>query len=385
MQAVGMIAEFNPLHNGHVFALQQARRLSGAEVVVALLAGNFVQRGEPAVVDKWTRAKAALACGADLVVELPTTDAVQAADGFAQGALALLSVLQVQSLAFGTEVPALDYAALAARVAAAPPQGSLFQDHTQTYATQLNQYYQQTAGVSLDAPNLLLGLSYAQANRKLDTPLRLLPFARHGAAHDEAEISADGASASALRAALAQGESVADLVPAAMQTGLDASRHQSWDDLFPLLRYRLQTADLAALRDIYTMSEGLEFRLTEQLAGAQDFAGFLHQIKSKRYTYARMRRLCLYVVLNLTTEVMADAQQHRFLHVLGFTAAGRQYLHQIKKTVELPLITKVSAAMLAPGGLMQWQHRCDQLIETLTGTAQNYGRVPVMRKENDAC
>ncbi|WP_203624463.1 nucleotidyltransferase [Lacticaseibacillus sp. 866-1] len=384
MKAVGMIAEFNPLHNGHVFALQQARRLSGAEVVVALLAGNFVQRGEPAVVDKWARAKAALACGADLVVELPTTDAVQAADGFAQGALALLSALQVRSLAFGTESPALDYAALAARVAETPPQASLFQDHTQTYATQLNQYYQQTAGVSLDAPNLLLGLSYAQANRQLDTPLRLLPFARQGAAHDEAGLKA-GASASALRAALVQGESVADLVPAAMQSGLMASRHQSWDDLFPLLRYRLQTADLTALRDIYTMSEGLEFRLTEQLAGAQDFAGFLHQIKSKRYTYARMRRLCLYVVLNLTKAVMADAQQHRFLHVLGFTEAGRQYLHQIKKTVELPLITKVSAAMLAPGGLMQWQHRCDQLIETLNGTAQNYGRVPVMRKENDAC
>lgn len=384
MQAVGMIAEFNPLHNGHVFALQQARRLSGAEVVVALMAGNFVQRGEPAVVDKWARAKSALACGADLVVELPTTDAVQAADGFAQGALALLSALQVQSLAFGTESPALDYAALAARVAEAPPQASLFQDHTQTYATQLNQYYQQTAGVALDAPNLLLGLSYAQANRQLGTPLRLLPFARQGAAHDEAGLRV-GASASALRAALAQGESVADLVPAAMQTELQAARHQSWDDLFPLLRYRLQTADLAALRDIYTMSEGLEFRLTEQLAGALDFAGFLHQIKSKRYTYARMRRLCLYVVLNLTKAVMADAQQHRFLHVLGFTEAGRQYLHQIKKTVELPLITKVSAAMLAPGGLMQWQHRCDQLIETLTGTAQNYGRVPVMRKENDAC
>ncbi|WP_056989210.1 nucleotidyltransferase [Lacticaseibacillus camelliae] len=385
MQAVGMIAEFNPLHNGHVYAMRQARQLSKADVVVVLMAGNYVQRGEPAVVDKWARAKAALASGADLVVELPTTDAVQAADGFATGALTLLGALQVSTLAFGTEAPDLDYAALAARVAAAPPKSSLFQDHTQTYATQLNQYYQQTAGVSLDAPNLLLGLSYAQANRQLSEPLRLLPFARQGAAHDAAGVSAGGASASAIRSALAQGQDVTAVVPAAMQAGLIAARHQSWADLFPLLRYRLQTADLAALRGIYTMSEGLEFRLTEQLAAAPDFHAFLHQIKSKRYTYARMRRLCLYVVLNLTAEAMADARQHRFLHVLGFTAAGRKYLHQVKKTLPLPLITKVSAAMLAPGGIMQWQHRCDQLIETVTQTAQNYGRVPVMRKENDAC
>ncbi|MFD1393659.1 nucleotidyltransferase [Lacticaseibacillus jixianensis] len=383
MQAVGMIAEFNPLHNGHVFALQAARRLSGADAVVVLMAGNFVQRGEPAIVDKWHRANAALAAGADLVVELPTTDAVQAADGFAAGSLALLSALHVQSLAFGTEAPGLDYAALAARVAAAPPQASLFADHRETYATQLNQYYQQTAGVSLDAPNLLLGLSYAQANRALKAPLTLLPFARQGAAHDAPEMTAQTASASALRAAVAAGQDVSGFMPQPMAAGLAQARRQSWDDLFPLLRYRLQTADLAALRAVYTMSEGLEFRLTEQLPGAADFADFLQRIKSKRYTYARMRRLCLYVVLNLTQAAVQAAAAKRFLHVLGFNQTGRRYLHQVKKTATLPLITKVSSAMLAPGGLMYWQHRCDQLIETLTGTAQNFGRVPLMRKEND--
>lgn len=383
MHAVGLIAEFNPLHNGHVFALQQARALSGAEVVVVVMAGNYVQRGEPALVDKWTRANAALANGADLVVELPTTDAVQAADGFAAGSLALLAALGVEGLAFGTEAPGLDYAALAAQVAAHPPAASQFADHTQTYATQLNRYYQQTAGVSLDAPNLLLGLSYAQANRALAAPLRLLPFARHGAAHDAKQVTAKGASASALRAAVRAGEPVSGLMPEAMAAGLATARKQSWADLFALLRYRLQTADLAALRTVYTMSEGLEYRLTQQVAGAADLDEFLHRIKSKRYTYARMRRLCLYVLLNLTQEAVAAATAHRYLHVLGFTAAGRQYLHQVKKHLPLPLITKVSAPMLAPGGLMYWQHRCDSLIETLTGRAQNYGRVPLIRKEKD--
>lgn len=378
MRAVGMIAEFNPLHNGHVYALQQARQLGQADVVVVVMSGNYVQRGEPALVDKWTRAQAALASGADLVVELPTTDAVQAADGFAAGAVALLTALGVEQLAFGSEAPEIDYLGLAQAVAAAPPSKNLFQDFTETYATQLNHYYQQTAGVSLTAPNLLLGLSYAQAVLAQPQPMTLLPFARQGAGHDAAQAQGNFASGSAIRQRVAAGASVAALVPPAMASGL-AGRRQTWDDIFPLLRYRLQTADLAALRQIYTMSEGLEYRLTQQLAGAKDFASYMAAIKSKRYTFARMRRLCLYVTLNLTQAVMADATAHRYLHVLGFTPAGRAYLNAVKKEVPLPLITKVAAEMIAPGGMMYAQQRADNLYETLVGTRQNYGRIPLMK------
>jgi predicted nucleotidyltransferase len=377
MQAVGMIAEFNPLHHGHVFALRQARRQSGAAVVVVALAGNYVQRGEPAIVDKWARTQAALAAGADVVVELPTAVANQAAPGFAAGGVGVLAALGVEALAFGTEAAELDYMAAAKQLAALPPATGHFQDFTQTYATQLNRYYQQAAGIDLAAPNLLLGMSYAQANLALGEPLRLLPIARTGVAHDASELVGTFASASQLRKRLAQGTSVAELVPEATQAALQA-RHQTWADFFPWLKYRLQTADLAALRMIDAMAEGLEYRLTQNIDAAADFSQFLAAIKSKRYTYARLRRLCLAVVLNQTQAAVAAARAQPVIRVLGFTQPGRAYLHTVKKTVAWPLITKASAAMLAPGGCLYWQQRADRLIETLTGQSQNYGRRPIM-------
>lgn len=377
MQAVGMIAEFNPLHNGHVYALQQARQQSGAEVVVVAMAGNFTQRGDVAIVDKWARAQAALACGADLVIELPVTDAVQAAPNFAQGGVALLAALGVATLAFGTEAPSLDYAKLAAQMAAAPPEAAHFHaDFTQTYATQLNAYYQAQFGVDLSSPNMLLGLSYAQANAAIGTPLHLLPLQRIGAAHDAAQSVANFASASALRRKLAAQETVTAFVPQATMQAL-AARHLSWAELYPLLRYRLHTAELSELQQIDAMSEGLEYRLTQQNAAARDFTSFLHAVKSKRYTYARLRRLALATVLNLTQARVEFAHAHRYLQVLGFTPAGRQYLHAVKKQVALPLITRVSQAMIQPGGLLETQARADRLIADLVGQEQNYGRVPL--------
>lgn len=378
MQAVGLIAEFNPLHNGHVYALAQARAISGATVVVVVMAGNFVQRGEPSIVDKWTRAQAALAAGADVVVELPTTDAVQAAGPFAAGAVAILAALGVDLLAFGSEAPGVDYAKVAAKMAATPPKRADFQTFNATYATQLNAYYSRLTGVNLTQPNLMLGMSYAQANEALGRPMRLVPFARQVVAHDAPDTIATLASASAVRAALTAGNSVADWVPPAMAAGLASQPILGWDAFWPLLRYRLQTSDLEALREVYTMTEGLEYRLTQQVEGAGDFATFMAAIKSKRFTFARMRRLSLYTLLNYTATAVAEAQAHRFIHLLGFTAAGRAWLHTVKKRVRLPLITKPSLPMLAPGGIMALQHRADRLIETQTGEAQNFGRAPLI-------
>lgn len=376
MQAVGMIAEFNPLHHGHVYAMQQARALGHADVVVVAMAGNYVQRGEPAIVDKWARTQAALAAGADVVVELPISATVQSAPQFATGGVQLLAALGVTQLAFGSEDPTVDYAALAAKLATHQVAPTTFTDYTQTYATQLNQAVAQVTGAPLSGPNLLLGLSYAQANLAAGSPLTLLPFGRVGAGHD-APAAGVTASASAVRQAIAAGEPITQWVPAASAAQLAANRHQTWADFYPWLRYRLLTADLAELRAIAGMSEGLEYRLTQHIAASHDFPDFLRRIKSKRYTYARLRRLCLAVTLNLTNAAVAAAQAQPFIHVLGFTAAGQAYLHAVKKTVAWPLVTRVSAAMLAPGGLLAPHQPGEQLIETLTGRSQNYGRVPV--------
>ncbi|KRM72862.1 nucleotidyltransferase [Lacticaseibacillus brantae] len=379
MRAVGLIAEFNPLHFGHVYALEQARQRTGADVVVVVMSGNFVQRGEPAILDKWHRAKLALAHGADLVVELPVTDAVQAADEFAQGAFAHLEALGVDQLVFGTENPTLDYMALAQAIDTQAPQTDLFRDFTQTYASQVNRYFQTITDHDLTASNTILGLTYARANARLRQPLTLIPIARQGVAHD-AEYSVDGyMSASAIRQAVWNGDEAVG-VPTDTALALKQRNQMQWNRLYPLLKYRLQTSRIEELQAIYTMSEGLEYRLTQQVASAFGFEDFLTAVKSKRYTFARLRRLALYTLLNLTTTEVKWAQTHRFLHVLGFTSTGREYLHQVKKSISLPLVTRVSQAMVAPTRRLALVHRSDQIL-ALSGP-QNFGHPPIMIESN---
>ena len=378
MQAVGMIAEFNPFHSGHAFALAKARNLTHADVVVVVMSGNYVQRGEPAIFDKWVRAEAALTHGADIVLELPVTGAVQAADQFAQAGVSALAALHVPALAFGTEHPELDYLDLARQLASTDITDPGFADYTQTYATQLNAAYAKVAGITQTDPNFMLGLSYAKAVLALQVPMQLYPFGRQGVGHDDQKIKANLASASAVRQHLREGEPITDIVPADLISVYAEQPQYGWSQFFQWLKYRLQTADLAELRQVATMAEGLEYRFTQQIDDAHDMTEFLHRVKSKRYTYARLRRLALAITLNMTTAAVAKARRLPQLHVLGFTPTGRQYLRTVKHHLAYPLLTRVSADMLAPDGVLAMTHRADRLITAIGGVEQNYGRPPLM-------
>jgi predicted nucleotidyltransferase len=377
MRSVGLIAEFNPLHNGHVHALQIARSQAGADAVVVMLAGNYVQRGEPAIVDKWTRAELALKSGADVVVELPVTSVIQAGQQFAAGGVTILGGLGVDALAFGTEDASVDYGQLADKRAAVQDEPNLFHDYTRTYASQLADLYADEVGVKMTAPNQMLALAYAEANRQLARPMTLVPIQRVGAGHDERGGKQLG-SGSAIRHAVFAGEPFADAVPDVTRAALQANVHTSWQNLWPLLRYRLLTATLPELRQVDQMAEGLEYRFVQSIGTATDFSDFLHAVKSKRYTYARLRRLALATVLNLTVADVTAARTQPVAHVLGFTATGRDFLHQVKKSATVPIITKVSNDMLAPGGILAMTHRADSLYTTINGAPQNFGRRPLM-------
>ena len=224
----------------------------------------------------------------------------------------------------------------------------------------------------------MLGLSYAKANLALKRPMTLLPFARRGIGHDEVGIQANIASASTVREYLRADQSVEAIVPTELVDFYAKQQQYSWAQFFPWLKYRVQTAELNELRLVATMAEGLEYRFTQKIDDAQDMTAFLKQVKSKRYTYARLRRLALAITLNMTATAVNQARQHPQLHVLGFTPTGRQYLNSVKHDLDWPLLTKVSADMLAPDGVLAMTHRADRLITTIGGVEQNYGRRPLM-------
>lgn len=375
MQAVGMVVEYNPFHNGHHYFLRQAMKQTGADVAVAVMSGNFTQRGEPTIVDKWTRARAALESGVDLVVELPVFYAAQPAHRFAAGALAILNALQVHRVAFGAEHPEWDFAALVA--AEQRFNQAEFDQYNATYATQFNQQLHAQTGVELRDPNDILAFAYTKAVLVNDYPIQLTPVQRRGSDYHDQQIHGQIASASAIRQAVMAGEDFSATVPPAMKTALDkVATVPSWNSLYPLLRNQLIQAPLDCLAQTYQMAEGLEHRMKEVAQRSLRFDDFIHGVKTKRYTYAHLLRMCLYTTLQLSEDEVAARVDHPYIHILGFTARGREYLHQVKKQVPVPIFTKVSQGMR--DGFYNLDYRAGKLYQNFTAVEQDLKHPPIM-------
>lgn len=381
MKVCGIIVEYNPFHNGHLYHVQQARERTGADVVIAVMSGNFLQRGEPAILDKWQRAEVALQNGVDLVVELPIEWAVQSADYFAKGAVQLLQKLNCDYLCFGTEDEAtFDYQAFGQFVLHHQDQiTKAFQelpDQTMSYPQKMTQVFKHVyPEISLDfsSPNHILGLSYAKENATYEQPMELVPINRKGAGYHDEDLSEETiASATAIRKALTESRSISATVPSETERFLKTESLQTWTSYWPLLKYRLLSSTVDSLQKIYQMTEGLEIRMLEAAKTANTFYEFVEQVKTKRYTWTRIQRLSCYVLLNIQKEEMREQQMQEYIHVLGFTTAGRACLKN-KKT--LALFAKIGKKEAQVAKLLV---RSDQIYRLGGEVAEQvFGRKPV--------
>lgn len=376
MQAVGLITEYNPLHNGHLYHLQQAKKLTQADCSVVVMSGNWLQRGEPALLDKWTRTQLALEAGVDLVVELPVFYATQPAHLFARGGVEILTALGCESLVFGTEHPELDFERL---LTALPKTQAAFKHYNATYASQFNSALQQTTGVSLTHANDMLSFCYYLANQQFGEQLKLVPIKRQVAVHSDDEIQPASAFASgtAIRTAamLKKWDQVQAVVPAQTLKQLQNQRLQTWDDFWPYLQYQLLTAPVAQTQQIDQMAEGLEYRMKEMVQAATSFEDLMMRAKSKRYTYTRLQRVATAALLQLTAAEVQTAQTHNYVRVLGFSPAGQAYLHQVKKQLALPLYTKINKDLRLHG--LALDYRAGRVYELVTGQSQDLYRHPI--------
>lgn len=374
MQALGLVAEYNPFHNGHRYHLQQARLLTGADVVVAVMSGDFTQRGEPTILDKWQRTQAALANGVDLVVELPVFNAVQPAHRFAEGALRLLNDLQVATVVFGAEHPEWNFDSLVA--AETKFKASNFKDYHATYATQFNQQLSAQTGYSLTDPNDILAFAYYKARQEGHYTMNLLPIQRRGNDYNDQTITGKLASASAIRAAWSDLKTIKNTVPAATMNELaQLQRLPSWELLYPILRNQLIQTPVEWLQQIYQMGEGIEYRMKEAAQRALTYADFIRLVKTKRYTYAYLSRLSLYVILNISKAEHDRHQQVPYHHVLGFNQVGQAYLNQVKKQLDYPLIVKVNRD--ERDGRFNLDYRAGKLYQNFTKVEQDMKHAPI--------
>lgn len=354
--ATGIIAEYNPFHNGHLYQLREATRLTGQPVVVAMSA-SFMQRGEPACLSKWLRARLAVENGAALVLELPTAFSLRSAQFFASGGVQLLAATgSVNTLSCGVESPELDFGALAQRITSDAAQGrirsllSQGKSYAAACAAVLSEA-QQEAGVTamqassnegkafagLTKPNDILALEYAKALQATD--IKLLFIERRGDGYNDREISGTMSSATAIRQALNNSDDGwQQAVPASVrQALLDNAPGYDAALLWQLLRYKLRLMSVDAIADACQCSEGLE-NLLKDAAACPSFAEALQLCTSKRYTTSRIRRLFMQLLLDVPRWRWED-NAPAYLRVLAFNDTGRQLLKQMKSTASLPIIT----------------------------------------------
>lgn len=364
MKVVGLIAEYNPFHNGHLYHIQKARELTGAEYVIVIMSGDFVQRGAPAVYDKYTRSTMALKFGADLVLEMPSVFATSSAEDFAACGVALLDQLGiVDFLCFGSECGEVGPLLKIAGVLSEEQEDyqELLKDYVRSGLTYPDARAKAlTSWLSLDplesslllSPNNILGIEYIKALLRRKSGIIPITVKRTGHGYHDLSLSGEFASATAIRKLLAGPDgltSIASQVPEQVLEAILQGMPVFPDDLTSLLNYTLLTLsrDGRDLTEYLDISEELEGRIKSLLLQYKTFTERTEDLKTRQYTYSRISRCLLHLLLGSRQD---DAARYRengycgYARVLGFKKESAVLMTGIKKHGSIPLITKPSAA-----------------------------------------
>ncbi|PGH85802.1 hypothetical protein CN899_08175 [Bacillus thuringiensis] len=356
-----MVVEYNPFHNGHLYHVQQTKKLTQSDIIIAVMSGPFLQRGEPALISKWYRTKMALANGVDLVVELPYVFATQKAETFANGAISILNALRVSEICFGSEDGQIEnfYNTISVQKNEEETFNCLvkqFMDAGNSYAKATSDAFSHILtsekNIDMSQPNNILGFQYMKAILSQNSSIQaqtIKRFASHY--HDETFNDQHIASATSIRKQLFSEEgsftTIEPFLPQAT-TSLLANYKQNygilhnWEQYFSFFKYKLMTMSSGDLRHIYEIEEGLEHRILSKIQNSSSFYSFMEALKTKRYTWTRLQRACTHILTNTTKEEIrsANIEQHApYIRLLGMSQKGQTYLSKNKKKIELPILT----------------------------------------------
>lgn len=319
MKITGLITEYNPFHNGHLYHIQKARETTQCDLLICVMSGHFVQRGEPTILDKWQRTQAALEHGVDLVLELPYPFVVQSAKHFANASVRILVLAGCTDIVFGSESNDLEslqlMAELPINVDGLKEHLSQGMGYPKAYGMVHGSYH----------PNDILAIAYLKAIQ--NTTIQAHTIARTNHYHDE-NISSDIASATAIRKAVRLHQDVSNTTP--MAEALKQANPISWDHYFTYIQTKLISLDKQDLSAIFLMDEGLENHLSKQIKYAYDFESFMQASISKRYTRARIQRALTHLLTHTKRSEIKKLAPISTLRVLGFNAKGQDYLKSFR-------------------------------------------------------
>ncbi|MDD3169377.1 MAG: nucleotidyltransferase [Eubacteriales bacterium] len=362
MKVLGIIAEYNPFHNGHRYHLQESIRLASPDCTVCVMSGNFTQRGEPAMADKWIRTAAAVDNGIDLVLELPFAFACNNAEYFAAGAVDILNRLGcVTQLSFGSEAGELSALSAAAEYLANEDEElkagiKEFADQGISFPKARYEAVKKCKGSAysdvLKSANNILAVEYLKQLHLTKSRIKPITVKRYGTDYHDKNSFEDVASATAIRHRLEKTNSlraIEDLIPTAtyqVLQSVDRGVNLSFNDFYQLLLYQILTSDSARLGTVLSATEGLENRVKRAASESVDMDSLIKTVLSKRYTETRIRRLLAHILIHLEKENFLSLWDRRinYARVLGFSEKGASLLKRIKKEAccSIPVFTNIN-------------------------------------------
>lgn len=368
MKVIGIVAEYNPFHLGHKYHLDISKKITNSKYSIAIMSGSFVQRGEPSLVDKWTKAKMAIDNGVDLVIELPFVFATQSAELFAYGSISLLNSLNiVDYISFGSEIGNLDILNEIAHILVEEP--PYYKDRLKIYLKKgnsfsvsrsmaLKDYYLKYNKDNLNiekilaSPNNILAIEYLKALIRLNSSMIPVTVKRIGSQFKETELSHRISSATAIRKKLLENneaiKEIEKFVPfSSYKYLIEYLKNNSFNSLNnynQIIHYLLRIKNAESLRDIMDIEPGLENRIINMSGKYYDIDKFIQNIVTKRYPRSRIQRILVHLMAGLDRDKFMDILPNypAYIRVLGANEKGFGLLRRIKEKSNIPIITKFS-------------------------------------------
>lgn len=390
MKATGIVVEYNPFHNGHKYHLQKTRELNPNNIIIAVMSGDFVQRGEPSIIDRWTKTKMALANGVDLVIELPVFYSSQSAEIFAKGAVGILEELKCESMVFGSESGKINELKRISTLQESEEFKIKLKERLKSgdsYPTAHSSTMKEILGESELNSNDILGLEYIKAIRYWKSSIIPMTLKREKVGYHDTNIVGDFASATKIREHLKKNEEISSIVTQeSFNTLKEYSNFTYMENFYPFIRYEL-IKNSNNLSNIQDMEIGFENRLLENAIKFINYDEFFKSISNRRYTTGRVQRVLTHTLLALTTNITEEVKKSiPYVRVLGFNSKGREYLSYLKKFDNSKIITsyKKMNENFSPEvcSLIEFNERSSQIYR-LINNYTDYKSPIIFKEENN--
>ena len=341
MKSIGIIAEYNPFHNGHLYHLNTIKEKYPDYTIIVVMNGNFTERGDITIIDKWKRTDIALELGVDLVIELPFPFSTQSADYYAYGAITILEKLQCEKVIFGSESNNIEDLKVIAKTQINNEEFDklvkVYCKLGNNYPTALSKALEDLVGKKVTTPNDLLGISYIKTILKNNYKIIPETIKRTNDYHDK-ELNNTFSSATSIRESLKQDNSIKDQVPINTLKRLNNLHYM--DMYFNILKYKIITED--NLEKYQTVETGMNKKLKEVISNVNTYDELIKSLKSKKDTYNKISRMLLHILCNFTKDDAEAFKEIKYIRILGFNKTGKAYLNNIKKELDVPIISKIT-------------------------------------------